>query len=334
MEILLIGNQPKRAGGLAVQIRLLKEKLEEEGIRVSLVNTKQSLLKRIFYLPLLLAFKGFRKNVFHIHGCSYAGFFPILLGVIIGKLLRKKIIVTYHGGDAKAYFDRHGKFAAFFLKKATKVIVLSEFLKSVFKKYGIRTEVIPNILNISSHHFVERNTFFPNLITTRALARIYDIATAIDALAIVQKRYPHATLYIVGTGPEESTLKRIVTDRGIKNVFFTGYVANKEIYYYLNKADIWCNPTTKDNMPMSMLEAINAGLVVVSTNVGGIPYMVEHEKSAWLVNKGDSIGMAKGIFKIIDDPQLAQGFIKNARATLCNYDWTQIKGRLFAIYEN
>lgn len=334
MEILLIGNLPKRAGGIAVQIRLLKEKLEEEGKSVCLINTKQSFLKRILYLPLLLTFKGLRKNVFHIHGCSYAGFFPIVLGVTIGKLLKKKIIVTYHGGDGKVYFEKHGKFASFFLKKATKVIVLSGFLKSVFDKYGIHAEVIPNILNISSQHFVERNTFYPNLITTRALARIYDITTAIEALAIVQKKYPHASLYIVGTGPEEETLKRIVTDRGIKNVFFTGYVANKEIYYYLSKADIWCNPTTKDNMPMSMLEAINAGLVVVSTNVGGIPYMVEHEKSAWLVNKGDPSGMAKGIFKIVDNPQLAQGFIKNARATLNNYDWTQIRGRLFAIYEN
>lgn len=334
MEILLIGNIPQHAGGIAVQMKLLREKLEQEGIRVAMINTKRNALIRLSFLPALLILKGLRKNVFHVHGCSHAGFFPIVLAVLIGKLLHKKVIVTYHGGNAKGFLEKQGKFAAFILKRATKVIVLSGFLKNVFDKYGVQTEVIPNILDINNFHYVERKVISPNLITTRALARIYDIATAIEALSIVQKRYPQASLYIVGTGPEEETLKRIVTDRGIKNVFFTGYVANQAIYHYLSKADIWCNPTTRDNMPMSMLEAINAGLVVVSTNVGGIPYMVEHEKSAWLVNKGDSIGMADGIFKMLDNPQLAKGFISNARATLYNYDWTHIRGRLFAIYEN
>jgi L-malate glycosyltransferase len=305
-KVLLIANYIKSRGGIAVQVELLMEKLTNEGNEVSLFNTKKSLFYRFFILPFQLIHAGKVKDIFHIHGCSYAGFFPIVLGVCIGRLLNKKIIITYHGGNASEFFAKYPRIIKFIFKQADKIIVLSQFLADEFLKYGIKTEIIPNIINKKGIDYLQRKYFFPQLITTRSLSSVYDIKTAINAFAIVQKKYINASLHIVGIGPEELELKKIVSEKGIQNVVFTGLVNNNEIYEYLKLADFWCNPTTKDNMPVSLLEAINAGLVIVSTNVGGIPYMVEHNKSAWLVNKGDSAEMAKGILHLIENQDIAQ----------------------------
>jgi L-malate glycosyltransferase len=334
MKILLIANYIRSRGGIAVQVEILKEKLAKEGNAVSLFNTKWNIFYRFLILPFQLMYVGRKQDIFHIHGCSHAGFFPIVLGVLLGRILNKKIIITYHGGNAADFFAKYPRFISYIFKKANRIIVLSRFLAEEFSKYGIETEIIPNIINKNGSNYIQRKYFSPQIVTTRSLSSVYDIKTALNAFAIVQKKYVNATLHIVGAGPEESELKKMVVEKDIKNVVFTGRVDNNEIYKYLELADFWCNPTTKDNMPVSLLEAINAGLVIISTNVGGIPYMVEHNKSAWLVNKGDAYEMANGILYLIENPDKAQSLIINARATLQQYDWESIKGRLFQLYNN
>jgi len=64
-------------------------------IRYDLFNTKDNIFKRLF-IPIRLIIKGRDYDIFHIHGGSFLRFFPIIVGVTIGKMLRKKIIITYH----------------------------------------------------------------------------------------------------------------------------------------------------------------------------------------------------------------------------------------------
>jgi glycosyltransferase involved in cell wall biosynthesis len=332
MKILLIANYRSAVGGISGQVKLLREKLAAENHEVCLFNTKKSNALRML-LPFQLLWQGRDKDIYHIHGCSFAGFFPIVLGMIVGKIMRKKVIVTYHGGGAEEFFARYPRLIKTIFRRADHIIVLSDYLKRVFDKYQLDTEIIPNIIEVKPEHYLARTAFKPVMITTRSLNAVYDIKTAIKAFALVKQSQKDAILYVVGRGDQETELKQFVAAAEIKDVTFTGYVENEKIYEYLNKADFWCNPTTKDNMPVSLIEAINAGLVVVSTNVGGIPFMVEHKRSAWLVAENDDRAMAEGILFLLAHQDVCKTMVANARETLRNYRWESIRESIMRLYE-
>ena len=67
-----------------------------------------------------------------------------------------------------------------------------------------------------------------------------------------------------------------------KNVTFVGAVPHKEMYHYLQQADVFVSAPKVDNMPMSVLEAFNAGLLVISSNVGGVPFLVADNSTGYL----------------------------------------------------
>jgi len=334
MSILLIANCSKLGGGIATQVHQLKRKFDSEKIYSEIFNTKKSWFNRLFVMPFQLWKKGASTSIFHIHGCSYAGFYPIILGVLVGTFLNRKILITYHGGDADAFFRRFPRFVSYFFRRANRIIVQSTFLANIFKKLGFDAHVVPNIIEFQPSNGGNRTPVSPRIITTRTLKGIYAVEVAVKAFAIVQKKYPDAILYIVGAGPEERKLRDQVASMSLNNVFFTGRLQNEEVYTYLQKANIWCNPSTKDNMPVSLLEAINAGLAVVSTNVGGIPYMVEHQKSALLVPVNDSKLLANSVIRLIEDQDLAQNIIRNAKSTLSQYSWPQVRNKLLPLYYN
>ena len=132
-RILYISNYKKGLGGINAQVDLLHACVINEGYIADIFSTKGNPFKRIGqFFQLLSAVR--RYDVLHIHGCSDWGMLPVVYGVIAGKIWRKRIIVTYHGGGAGDYFERHGAFASRWLRRADKVIVLSGYLKKVFDK--------------------------------------------------------------------------------------------------------------------------------------------------------------------------------------------------------
>ena len=122
-RILYISNYKKGLGGINAQVDLLCECINGERIRglederrgekicADIFPTKGNPLKRIgLFIKLLFVARWY--DVLHIHGCSDWGMLPVVYGVIAGKIWRKRIIVTYHGGGAGDYFERHGVFAS------------------------------------------------------------------------------------------------------------------------------------------------------------------------------------------------------------------------------
>ena len=105
-KVLIIANYQPSVGGISVQIDLLHKYLNSEyGYIADIFSLKGSIVKRIFLiLKLLITAKKY--DVLHIHACSDRGFLPAIVGAYVGKICRKKIILTYHGGGADAFFAR------------------------------------------------------------------------------------------------------------------------------------------------------------------------------------------------------------------------------------
>ena len=143
------------------------------------------------------------------------------------------------------------------------------------------------------------------MLVTRNLEPIYDIDTALRAFRRIQEAYPGARLTVCGSGPERGNLMALARELGIADaVTFTGRLDNNRIAALYQSADVMINPSLADNMPISILEALACGVPVVSTNVGGVPYLVTHHKTALLVSPGDDKAMAEAVISILGNPAL------------------------------
>ena len=331
-RILYIVNQNTGLGSIRNQVDNLKINLDmTPGYHAEVYSTKGNIFKRI-WLFFYLFISGKRFDIFHIHGCSYRGFLPIVYGVTAGIILRKKIIITYHGGDAANFFSKRPALTHFYLIKATEIVVLSGYLQLVFNKYGYKVHVIPNIINTKEPFYTNRNILKPYFISTRSLEPLYNIKLILRAFKKIQLKYPEASLVVLGEGSLKNDLTYFVKQETIKNVSFPGYVSNEAIYDYLAKADILINASLTDNMPVSLLEAFSAGVLVISSNVGGVSYMVEHKKDGLLFESGNLNDLVEKIEYALDFQDSSRQMLKNAFNKLDKYRWESVKKDILDLY--
>ena len=329
-KILFISNYKQGLGGISSQVELLHSFLQEDGYKAVIFSTKGSIVKRLWkFIELLFVVR--RYDVLHIHGCSEWGMLPVVYGVIAGKIRRKRIVVTYHGGAAEDYFARHGAFARRWLKRADKVIVLNGFLKKVFDEHEIPCVIIPNIVQLREDVYQSKKRIAPKMVSVRHLTDLYRIDLIIRAFEKVVEKYPEATLDILGQGDKRDELERLVVSGLVSRVRFIGQVENEKIYEYLKANDIMLSAPKTDNMPVSLMEAMNAGVLVISSNVGGVPYMIEHRKTGLLFD-GHADALAEQILWALEHQKESVAMIKAAHEEVRKYSWERVKQQLLPLY--
>ena len=330
-KILLICNYKPGVGGISGQVEILQRKLRNEGHTVDIFSTKGTFLWRLGLLRRLhKRLKAY--DILHIHCCSGWGFLPAVVGITVGRRIKKRIVLTYHGGGGEKFFNRHHKLVRHFLTRTDVNIVLSGFLAQVFEKHGLPFVTIPNILELDDSRFRLRERLLPNYICTRAHEPLYNIPCILRAFHKVQSIRPEATLTLVGDGSEHENLVRMAEELGLQNVTFTGRVANEDIYNYLDRADIMLSAPTVDNMPVSVLEAMNAGLLVISSKVGGVPYMVKNNSTGLLFDSDDSDALADKMLWALENQTVAKAITLQANKAVSRYRWENIKEQLYKAY--
>jgi L-malate glycosyltransferase len=142
----------------------------------------------------------------------------------------------------------------------------------------------------------------------------------------VQEKYPIATLTMVGP-PKEVAIEQVQTRaRELEvEVTVTGQLSKQQWIELSESHDIFINTTNIDNTPVSVMEAMALGLPVVSTNVGGVPYLIEHGQDGLLVPPKDPKKMAQAVFQLLDDSSLVNLLTQNARMKVESFDWEIVK---------
>jgi glycosyltransferase involved in cell wall biosynthesis len=331
MKILYISNYKKGIGGINAQVDLLHTYLnQEDGIKADIFSTKGNPIRRCIAFVKLLC-KTRKYDILHIHACSYWGMVPAVFGIIAGKLWRKRTIITYHGGEAKDYFAKHAAFVRRWLGRADEVIVLSGFLKEIFDQYQIPYVVIPNIVVLRPQ--TERTTTIaPKFISIRHLEPLYNIPCVLQAYKQVLKQYPEASLDILGQGSMRAELETYVQEHNLTGVRFIGQVPNDKIYDYFAKASIMLSAPKIDNMSVSILEAMNAGLLVISSRVGEVPYMIEEGKTGLLFESENSNDLADKMLWALEHTEEANNMILAAQKEVQKYSWENVKLLLMKVY--
>jgi L-malate glycosyltransferase len=243
----------------------------------------------------------------------------------------KKALIHYHSGEARDHLQRF-RSARAVLGKVDAVVVPSRYLVDVFAEFGIEAEAIPNIVDLTQFSFRERRSLRPHLVSTRGFSPYYSVDVVVKAFAEVKKEYPEAQLDLVGGGPLEADVRKLVADLKLTGVNFTGVASRQQIGKYYDQADIFINASWLDNMPVSVIEAFAAGTPVVTTSPEAMPYLVENERTGLLSPVGDEKALAANVIRLLRDPALAAALAKNAYEESRKYSWSVVRDQWVKVY--
>ena len=350
IRIALVGPLPPPYGGMANQTCQLAELLRGEGIAVEAIRVNvpyrpawlgqlrgvRALFRLLPYIARLWGAAG-RNDLFHIMANSgWSWHLHAAPAIWIAKLRGKVVVVNYRGGEAEEFFACAFALVKPSLKLADTIIVPSGFLVPIFGKRGFATRIVPNIVNLERFAAIDvaKKPAAPHLLVARNLEPLYDNTTALHAFARIREKYPDARLTIAGSGPEREALEQLARSLGITDaVTFAGRVENAEMPALYRKVHIALNPSLADNMPISILEALASGVPVVSTNVGGVPFLVEDGKTALLVPPRDPERMAEAVLRVLRDESLRKGMVQTGLDHARQFAWESVRGQLFSAYE-
>lgn len=349
LRVCLVGPLPPPDGGMANQTRQLAGLLRGEGFRVDVVQTNAAyrpawigrvrIARAVFRLLPYVArlWSGLRDaDLVHLMANSgWSWFLFALPAVAVARLRGVALIVNYRGGEAESFLARSAWAVRPAARWAAALVVPSHFLSEVFGRFGMPATIVPNIIDLARFRpapaATERQ---PHLLVARNLEPIYDNATAIRAFAIVRGEVPAARLTIAGEGPLRASLEGLAAELGVADaVRFCGRVPNADMPALYASAQVSVNPSLADNMPISVLESLASGVPVVSTRVGGVPYLVEHERTALLVEPGDAAALARAVLRLLREPELAERLRAAGLESVRRYDWASVMPKLLAVYE-
>ncbi len=279
---------------------------------------------QMLYLPSLARLAS--VDVVHVFSASYWSFLlaPVP-AMIAARAMGKRVVLHYHSGEADDHLSHWGPLVHPWLRLAHEIVVPSEYLRTVFARHGYPARVIANVIDLSRFRYRDRVPLRPRLLSTRNLESYYRVDVILEAFARFRAVEPSATLTVAGFGSEENRLRRLAAALAGDAITFVGKVDPEHMPALYADADIFLNASVVDNQPVSILEAVSAGLPVVSTGAGDIPFMVRHGETGLLVPPVDPQALADAVVMLWRDPDRARHMARQARQDVTKHTWPAVR---------
>lgn len=282
---------------------------------------KLSILVRA-WLGFMMGLLSFRWQIVHVHMSSRASFWRKALFLLPAFVFRRPVVLHLHGSEFKIFYEQECKawqrrFVRFVFKRSACVIVLSPSWQAWVREHCPSRDVRVVFNPVLYRHeaakpdasYAAQRILFLGRLGKRKGA--YDL---IDALALLKCQDITPELLMGGDGEVDEVRAHAQRLGVAEQVRFLGWVRGADKQRLLDEATLYCLPSYNEGLPMGVLEAMEAGLPIVSTPIGGIPDAVTPGKEGALITPGDVSGLAQALKELLTQPAMAQQQGQAARA--------------------
>ncbi|MBI2639338.1 MAG: glycosyltransferase family 4 protein [Candidatus Sungbacteria bacterium] len=353
--LIATGIFPPDIGGPATYSKLLVDELPSRGFRVEVLSfgTVRYLPKviRHFVYFLKLIARARRANIIFAQDPVSVG----LPAAIAAKLLKKKFILKVVGDYAWEQYQQKAqnsgarfvnvdefqnekfdfitelrrRIQKFVARRAGKIIVPSEYLKRIVCCWGVEEDKIVVIYNAvdAPPEKITKDGARQELglsgsiaVSVGRLVPWKGFSALIESAAVIRKNLPDFKLYIIGSGPDEEKLKLEIKKFGLGCVvFIAGSVPHEVVLKYLAAADVFVLNTAYEGFSHTILEAMAAGIPVITTPVGGNLEIVRDGENGILVSYNDNAGIVDAVRRFLGDSAFRDQLSAQARATASRF---------------
>jgi glycosyltransferase involved in cell wall biosynthesis len=327
-RLIMLGTAPETRGGVAAVVNAYRAQGLFERWPIDYIPTHRdgaahrkllTAVKALLTFILLLARE--RRVVVHLHSASRTSFWRKSIFMAIGMCTRSPVILHLHGGGFARFYETESGAAArrlirFFLDRAGCVIVVSErwraWVASVTQNK--RVVCIPNPAPLAEASPEARRGDM--VLFVGRVARGKGIFDLLDAVRALRASIPGIRLVYAGEG-DLASVARYAERLGIGDaVRLAGWLGPAEKQSLMRRAAAFVLPSYAEGMPMSLLEAMAAGVPVVATRVGGIPDVVTDGVDGFLFTPGDTEELERLLRRLLLAPDLGERIARAARQTV------------------
>ena len=335
-QILYIGNNLRKKNANVTFMSTLGPLLEDEGFLLDYASSKPNKVARLLDMLFSVVRIGRHKDVVLIDTYGTQNFYYALLVSQMCRVLNIGYISILHGGTLPLRLEKSPKMSNWIFKNSRFNVAPSKYFKTIFEHYGFNNiRYIPNTIEIKNYSFLKRNYDAPKILWVRSFSEMYNPSMAIKVLKCLKDSKIDSKLCMVGPDSDGSldNTKDLANELNL-DVKFTGKLSKQDWIKLSEDYNIFINTTNIDNTPVSVIEAMALGLPIVSTNVGGIPYLIENKKHGILVEKNNVDAMADAILSLFNNPIQREIMIANARNLAETFDWQRVKTQWNEILQN
>ena len=339
----MLGTHVKTMGGISSVVRNCIEHgtMERLGIKYMATHRDGSKLIKIGFfimqIPKILLTIP-RVDIVHLQTSQGWSFRRLVLFLLVSKILTRKIVLHVHGSSFDKYYRSASsweqKLIRYGLAVSDIVVALSDQWKAKLEDItpSANVVVIRNAVTIDKYDVHERSMHDPPcvLFLGRLGQRkgVYDILKAIGLL-----HQEPMNFVLAGDGDVEQVRQHVREHGWEAFVGVPGWVGSDEVVIMLHEADVFILPSYDEGLPMGILEALAAGLPVISTPVGGIPEAVQDGANGFLIEPGDSTMLATRLKTLCSNPQLWKQMSTTARTVAQReFSMQAVEERLSEIY--
>ena len=300
------------------------------------------------YVSFIFVLLKGKHNIVHINTFfGGLGLYRDLLFLMLSKILRRKVVFSFHGWDYENVKDFDKKLLGLLktiLFKSDALITLSNKEKVILQKWGYQKNVYLETTTVDYKYINDIN---PKYITTKYdnigvvkllfLSRVEHtkgIYEALEAYHSLQKNNYNIRFIIAGKGSDFENVKKYVEERKINNIEFSGFVQGKKKKMLFESSHIFIFPSYSEGMPCAVLEAFAFGLPVIATPVGGLFDIFKDKENGFFVKMKDSEDIKEKTSLLIANPNLMKKIaLHNHQYAKDNFASNVVVKRLENIYK-
>jgi len=302
--------------------------LRQEGFQVEVLGETTLDLPAFFKLKAIINY--FRPDLIHSH--LFRATFWVRIAILFSRI---KLITSVHGIETR-YYHCLEKLLAF---KTARFIFPSCFLKDWYDKSikhlpKEKAEVIfPGVTIGASFEPPAAQSKTIKIGTLSRLHRVKGLDSLIEVCADLKMAGHDFELHIAGDGRQKGELQKLADDRKLSSsCFFHDEINNKD--EYLASLSCFAAPSRQEAFGINICEAMERGLAVAASNVGGIPEIIENNKNGLLFEPDDRKSMFEALKRLITDSDFRQSAGKNARKKVtASFDRHEAINQYMSLYE-